>query len=149
MSTDGSRSAGHTQPLEYNNVFPTVSVVGQPPAPQARRQRPAREVPRGAHVTPPATRCPNIAPRGAPVESVLHPEGKANTPMLKSLSTVDDYHVLERIGEGSFGKVYKGRRRFTGQIVALKFVSKKGKSKKEIRNLRQEISILRSPTTQT
>ena len=70
-------------------------------------------------------------------------EGKT-TPLLRSNSTVDDYHVLERIGEGSFGKVYKGRRRFTGQIVALKFVSKKGKSKKEIRNLRQEISILRS-----
>ena len=76
-------------------------------------------------------------------ENVLPPEGKT-TPMLRSNSSAEDYHVLERIGEGSFGKVYKGRRRYTGQIVALKFVSKKGKSKKEIRNLRQEISILRS-----
>ncbi|CAN0069952.1 unnamed protein product, partial [Ectocarpus sp. 8 AP-2014] len=54
------------------------------------------------------------------------------------------YHVLERIGEGSFGKVYKGRRKHTGQTVALKFISKHGKSAKDIRNLRQEIAILRT-----
>ena len=41
---------------------------------------------------------------------------------------MDAYHVLERVGEGSFGKVFRGRRRFTGQIVALKFISKGGKS---------------------
>ena len=51
--------------------------------------------------------------------------------------------MIEKIGEGSFGKVYKGRRKYTGQIVAIKFISKKGKSKKELRNLRQEIDILR------
>ena len=50
--------------------------------------------------------------------------------------------MIEKIGEGSFGKVYKGRRKYTGQIVAIKFISKKGKSKKELRNLRQEIDIL-------
>ncbi|KAJ8607177.1 hypothetical protein CTAYLR_007330 [Chrysophaeum taylorii] len=54
----------------------------------------------------------------------------------------ESYMVLERIGEGSFGKVYKGRRRFTGLVVALKFISKHGKSEREMRNLRQEIAIL-------
>ena len=30
---------------------------------------------------------------------------------------MDAYNVIELVGEGSFGKVYKARRRFTGQIV--------------------------------
>ena len=60
-----------------------------------------------------------------------------------SKNPLEKYCVLEMIGEGSFGRVYKGRRRYTGQIVALKFISKRGKSKKATRNLRSEIEILR------
>ncbi|KAL3838529.1 hypothetical protein ACJIZ3_023120 [Penstemon smallii] len=56
---------------------------------------------------------------------------------------VEHYHVIELVGEGSFGKVYKGRRKFTGQTVAMKFIPKHGKSEKDILNLRQEIEILR------
>ncbi|XP_024540198.1 serine/threonine-protein kinase TIO isoform X1 [Selaginella moellendorffii] len=56
---------------------------------------------------------------------------------------VENYHVIELVGEGSFGKVYKGRRKFTGQTVAMKFILKHGKSDKDIENLRQEIEILR------
>lgn len=41
-------------------------------------------------------------------------------------------------------QVYKGRRKFTGQITAMKFIMKHGKSEKDIRNLRQEIEILRN-----
>lgn len=40
-------------------------------------------------------------------------------------------------------QVYKGRRRCTGQITAMKFIMKHGKSEKDIKNLRQEIEILR------
>ncbi|XP_024378756.1 serine/threonine-protein kinase TIO isoform X1 [Physcomitrium patens] len=56
---------------------------------------------------------------------------------------VENYHVIELVGEGSFGKVYKGRRKYTGQTVAMKFILKHGKSDKDIDNLRQEIEILR------
>ncbi|XP_050291317.1 serine/threonine-protein kinase TIO isoform X4 [Quercus robur] len=56
---------------------------------------------------------------------------------------IENYHVIELVGEGSFGKVYKGRRKFTGQTVAMKFIMKHGKSEKDIQNLRQEIEILR------
>ncbi|CAN7045632.1 unnamed protein product [Brassica oleracea var. botrytis] len=54
---------------------------------------------------------------------------------------VEDYHVIELIGEGSFGRVYKGRRKYTGQTVAMKFIMKQGKSEKDIESLRQEIEV--------
>lgn len=59
--------------------------------------------------------------------------------------TVDmnSYHVLEVVGEGSFGRVYKGRKRYTGQVVALKFMPKVGRSEKELRSLKTEIAIMR------
>ena len=56
----------------------------------------------------------------------------------------DSYHVLELIGEGSFGKVYKGRKKYSGQVVALKFIPKKGRSSKDLINLQREIDIMRS-----
>ncbi|TDH65826.1 hypothetical protein CCR75_007211 [Bremia lactucae] len=56
---------------------------------------------------------------------------------------MENYHILERIGVGSFGKVYRGRRKYSGHIVALKFVTKQGKSARDLKNLRQEINILR------
>ncbi|KAF3705963.1 Serine/threonine-protein kinase 36 [Channa argus] len=56
---------------------------------------------------------------------------------------MDLYHVLEMVGEGSFGRVYKGRKKFTGQVVALKFMPKVGRSDKELRSLKKEIEIMR------
>ncbi|GAB4858190.1 hypothetical protein Ancab_009587 [Ancistrocladus abbreviatus] len=56
---------------------------------------------------------------------------------------VENYHVIELVGEGSFGRVYKGRRKHAGQTVAMQFIMKHGKSDKDIQNLRQEIEILR------
>nr|XP_015192821.1 PREDICTED: serine/threonine-protein kinase 36 isoform X2 [Lepisosteus oculatus] len=56
---------------------------------------------------------------------------------------MEKYHVLEMIGEGSFGRVYKGRKKYSGQVVALKFIPKVGRSEKELRSLRREIEIMR------
>ncbi|KAF3341059.1 Serine/threonine-protein kinase TIO [Carex littledalei] len=56
---------------------------------------------------------------------------------------IEDYHVLGLVGEGSFGKVYKGRRKTSFQTVAMKFILKHGKTEKDLHNLRQEIEILR------
>lgn len=55
---------------------------------------------------------------------------------------MDKYHILHIIGQGCFGKVFKGRRKFSGQIVAMKFISKRGKPDKDLQNLRLEIGIL-------
>lgn len=59
------------------------------------------------------------------------------------MGDLSQYHVQEQIGEGSFGKVFKGRLKYSGQTVALKCIAKHGKSEKDIKNLRQEIQILR------
>jgi fused-like protein len=57
---------------------------------------------------------------------------------------MENYVILEHVGEGSFGKVYKARRKNTGFTVAMKMIQKHGKSEKDIKNLRQEIGILRT-----
>ncbi|NXN58797.1 STK36 kinase, partial [Rynchops niger] len=56
---------------------------------------------------------------------------------------MEKYHVLEMIGEGSFGRVYKGRRKHSARVVALKFIPKVGRSEKELKNLQREIEIMR------
>jgi fused-like protein len=68
---------------------------------------------------------------------------------------MEKFVVLDLIGEGSFGKVgdsklccsypkvFKGRRKHTLEIVALKFIPKSGKSPKELRVLNREIEIMR------
>ena len=45
---------------------------------------------------------------------------------------MENYIILEMIGEGAFGKVYKGQRKCTNQIVAIKKIIKKGKKEKEL-----------------
>lgn len=50
---------------------------------------------------------------------------------------MDHYFVQELVGEGSFGRVYKGRVKYTGQPVALKFITKHGKTERELKQALQ------------
>lgn len=54
-----------------------------------------------------------------------------------------NYDVLELIGEGSFGRVFRGRHRQTGETVALKLIPKVGKTDSDIATLRFEFKIQR------
>ena len=58
---------------------------------------------------------------------------------------MDKYENIEKVGEGSYGKVYKARDKTTGQVVALKLENRpndvnEGISPSSLR----EISILKS-----
>uniref|UniRef100_A0A1I8IE21 non-specific serine/threonine protein kinase n=1 Tax=Macrostomum lignano TaxID=282301 RepID=A0A1I8IE21_9PLAT len=49
---------------------------------------------------------------------------------------------MDCIGEGSFGRVFRGRKKFSSEVVALKFIPKAPKSARELRNLKKEIDIM-------
>ncbi|XP_036318174.1 serine/threonine-protein kinase fused-like [Rhagoletis pomonella] len=51
------------------------------------------------------------------------------------------YTVNSLIGEGSFGRVYKAIRKEDAQVVAIKVISKRGRSSRELKNLRRECEI--------
>ncbi|XP_028323009.1 serine/threonine-protein kinase 36 [Gouania willdenowi] len=55
---------------------------------------------------------------------------------------MDSYTVLELVGKGSFGRVYRGRNKHTLQVVALKFIKKRGLSQAELKELKKEINIM-------
>ncbi|CAK1552160.1 unnamed protein product [Leptosia nina] len=56
---------------------------------------------------------------------------------------MEDYIVISFIGEGSFGRVFKAKHKETDSILALKVIRKKGRSSKDLKNLRQECDIQR------
>ncbi|KAK7079945.1 Serine/threonine-protein kinase 36, partial [Halocaridina rubra] len=56
---------------------------------------------------------------------------------------MEKYQVLEAIGQGSFGRVFRGKCLITGQSVALKFIPKRNKVARELKSLRRECDIQR------
>ena len=56
---------------------------------------------------------------------------------------MEKYQVLEAIGQGSFGRVFRGKCLITGQTVALKFIPKRNKAARELKSLRRECDIQR------
>ncbi|KOB72816.1 Serine/threonine-protein kinase 36, partial [Operophtera brumata] len=57
--------------------------------------------------------------------------------------SMESYMVISFIGEGSFGRVFKAKHKETDAIVALKVIRKKGRSPKDLKNLKQECEIQR------
>lgn len=51
--------------------------------------------------------------------------------------------MLEAIGQGSFGRVFRGKCLLRGQVVALKFIPKRNKVERELKSLRRECEIQR------
>ncbi|KAF4526823.1 hypothetical protein B566_EDAN017284 [Ephemera danica] len=56
---------------------------------------------------------------------------------------MEKYEVLSVAGEGSFGRVYKAKRKETKEIVAFKVIQKRGRPEKELEGLRRECEIQR------
>ncbi|XP_022902513.2 serine/threonine-protein kinase fused [Onthophagus taurus] len=56
---------------------------------------------------------------------------------------MDKYDVIGLLGEGSFGRVYKAKVISTDNFVALKVISKRGRSNKELKGFRRECEIQR------
>ena len=54
------------------------------------------------------------------------------------------YRMLDVVGEGSFGQVWKARKVGALQTVAIKLIPKSGKREQDIQGLRQEIDILKT-----
>ncbi|KAF2673823.1 Pkinase-domain-containing protein [Microthyrium microscopicum] len=59
----------------------------------------------------------------------------------------DNYTMLEELGSGSFGVVYKAKDKTTGELVAIKHIDLEG-SDDDIREIQQEISLLSTCASQ-
>lgn len=55
-------------------------------------------------------------------------------------SLFQDYEVMEVLGKGSYGKVYKARRRADGYLCVIKQVGLEGISQKEKEDALNEVS---------
>ena len=89
-------------------------------------------------VTRPSTAVPNPPPPPSPPLRLLPEMSVVPGKLLGS------YRMVDVVGEGSFGQVWKARKVGALQTVAIKLIPKAGKKEKEIQGLRQEIDILKT-----
>ena len=71
-------------------------------------------------------------------------ENTINEELKNPISSIDQYKLGEKLGEGTFGTVYLATHKLTKQKVAIKIIEKK-KLRKEIDKIRleREITILK------
>ena len=62
----------------------------------------------------------------------------------KEGSPLNDYEILSKIGEGTFGKVFKVRNKHDGKIRAMKEISEYNLSERRKKKLMEEIEILKN-----
>ena len=53
---------------------------------------------------------------------------------LRTITTIQSFQLLKKLGEGAYSTVYKVKRKIDGEIYALKKVKMKNLSKKERKN---------------
>ena len=58
-----------------------------------------------------------------------------------AVGAMDKYEIVEVIGEGSFGRVFRGSRKSDGFPVALKLIPEMGHTDRELASLRSECKI--------
>lgn len=67
----------------------------------------------------------------------------SNTSLLYSSSKMDDYMRIEKLGEGTYGVVYKAKNRKTGRFVAMKKIRLENEEEGVPSTAIREISLLK------
>lgn len=56
--------------------------------------------------------------------------------------TMDDFILIKKVGEGSFGSVYKASLKSTGELVAIKKIKLSSANRSDIKNVANEVRVL-------
>ncbi|XP_036371948.1 cyclin-dependent kinase 14-like [Megalops cyprinoides] len=67
-------------------------------------------------------RCINLRGSSAGLEPPTHRHSSPSSAMIPKFGKADSYETLERLGEGAYATVYKGRSKVHGMLVALKVI---------------------------